>query len=199
MYTIRIVLVTTIINDLSSPQSNQPTHNQKQISFQSILTYNLIDSEGLTNLFIQHIFSKHRLSSHITSNRGTEFTFKFFKALATVLDMKLYFLVSYYLEADRQTERTNQTLEQYLQIYYNYQQSDQTRLLSLVEFTYNNNLFSTMDMLLFFVNKGYYPSLQVQMTYKLISIPAEKFVADLTVMKIKRFDHKKKIKARLER
>jgi len=37
------------------------------------------------------------------------------------------------------------------------------------------------------------------MTYKLISIPAEKFVADLTVMKIKRFDHKKKIKARLER
>jgi len=56
-----------------------------------------------------------------------------------------------------------------------------------------------MGMSLFFAKKGYYPSLQVQMTHKLISIPAKKFVANLMVIEIKRFDHKTKVKARLER
>jgi len=32
----------------------------------------------------------------------------------------------------------------------------------------------------FFANKGYYPSLQVQITREPVSIPAKKFVADLT-------------------
>ena len=103
-----------------------------------ILTHNSINSEGLASLFIQHIFSKHRLPSHIMSDRGTEFTFKFFKILATALDMKLYFSAGYHPEANRQTERKNETLEQYLQIYCNYQQSNWARLLSLAEFTYNN-------------------------------------------------------------
>jgi len=76
-----------------------------------IPTHNLIDLEGLTSLFIQHIFLKHGLPSHITSDRRTEFTFKFFKALATALDMKLHFSAGYHPEADEQTERTNQTLE----------------------------------------------------------------------------------------
>jgi len=77
---------------------------------------------------------------------GTEFTSKFFKALAIALDIKLYFLAGYYPEADKQTERTNQTLEQYLQIYCNYQQSDWARLLPLAEFTYNNNPSFTIVM-----------------------------------------------------
>jgi len=103
-----------------------------------ILTHNSINSEGLASLFIQYIFSKHGLPSHITSDRGTEFTSKFFKILAIALDMKLYFSAGYHLEANRQTERTNETLEQYLQIYCNYQQSNWVRLLFLAEFTYNN-------------------------------------------------------------
>jgi len=113
------------------------------------------------------------------SNRGTEFTSKFFKALAVALDMKLYFTAGYHPEADRQTERTNQTLEQYLQIYCNYQQSDWARLLPLAEFIYNNNPFSTTGISLFFANKGYHSNLQVQTMHKLASIPAEKFVVDL--------------------
>jgi len=72
-----------------------------------IPTHNSIDLEGLANLFIQYIFLKHGLPSHITSDRRTKFTSKFFKALATALGMKLHFSVGYHPEADEQTERTN--------------------------------------------------------------------------------------------
>jgi len=70
--------------------------------------------------------------------------------------MKLYFLVDYYPKVDNQTKHINQILEQYLQIYYNYQQSNWSKLLLLEEFTYNNTLLSTTGMFLFFTNKGYY-------------------------------------------
>jgi len=50
-----------------------------------------------------------------------EFVSKFFRSLANVLDIKLHFTSGYHLEADGQTEHTNQTLEQFLRIYCNYQ------------------------------------------------------------------------------
>jgi len=52
--------------------------------------------------------------------------------------MRLHFTSEYHPEADSQTEQTNQSLEQYLRIYGNYQQSDWAQLLPLAEFTYNN-------------------------------------------------------------
>jgi len=70
--------------------------------------------------------------------------------------MKLYFSTGYYPEANRQTEYMNQILEQYLRIYCNYQQSDWSRLLLLVEFNYNNTPLPFTGILLFFMNKGYH-------------------------------------------
>src|SRR5882724_2929536 len=43
-----------------------------------ILTYNTITSPQLAQLFILHIFSKHRILSHVTSDRGMEFVSLFF-------------------------------------------------------------------------------------------------------------------------
>jgi len=87
-----------------------------------IPTTRSINVTTLVELFIAHIFAKHRALSHITSDRGVEFVSKFFKSLAHGLKLKLYFILGYHLEADDQTECTNQTLEQFLRIYYNYQQ-----------------------------------------------------------------------------
>jgi len=55
----------------------------KQAMF--ILAHRSIDAPGLAHLFIQHIFSKHGVPSHITSDRGSEFVSRFFKSLATAL------------------------------------------------------------------------------------------------------------------
>jgi len=94
----------------------------KQVIF--IPTVRSINAVLLAELFIKHIFSKHGVPSHVTFNQGMEFVPKFFKSLASALDMKLHFTLGYHPEANGQTEHTNQTLEQFLRIYCNYQQSD---------------------------------------------------------------------------
>ena len=85
-----------------------------------IPTYNTIISSDLVCLFIIHVFSKHSVSFHVTSNRGLKFVLNFFCSLGTVLNMWLYFTSGYHSEGDKQTKCMNQTLEQYLCIYCNY-------------------------------------------------------------------------------
>jgi len=94
----------------------------KQVIF--IPTVRSINAVLLAELFIKHVFSKHGVSNYVTSNQGTEFISKFFKSLASTLNMKLHFTSGYHPEADSQTEHMNQMLEQFLRIYCNYQQSD---------------------------------------------------------------------------
>ena len=79
-----------------------------------IPTHDTITSHQLVQLFVLHVFSKHGVPSHVTSDRGTELVSHFFRSLGTALDMKLHFTSGYHPEGDGQTEQTNQTLEQYL-------------------------------------------------------------------------------------
>ncbi len=66
--------------------------------------------------------------------------------------MKLHFTSGYHPEGDGQTERVNQTLEQYLRIFISYQQDNWSDLLPLTEFTYNNTLNTSTGVSLFFAN-----------------------------------------------
>jgi len=75
--------------------------------------------------------------------------------------MELHFTLGYHLQADGQTKCTNQTLEQYLHVYCNYQQDNWSSLLPLVEFAYNNAPNTTTGISPFFTNKGYHPNLSV--------------------------------------
>src|SRR5882724_11588390 len=152
-------------------------HLSKQSLF--IPTHDTITSQQLAQLFILHVFSKHGVPSHVTSNRGTEFVSHIFQPLGTALDMKLHFTSGYHPEGDGQTERTNQTLEQYLRVYCNYQQDNWSELLPLAEFTYNNTPSATTSITPFFANKGYHPNLTVHPECDLASAHAHDFVTDL--------------------
>jgi hypothetical protein len=55
----------------------------------------------------------------------------------------------------------NQTLEQYLRIYCDYQQDDWQQLLPLAEFVYNNSQNSSTRVSPFFANYGYHPRCSV--------------------------------------
>jgi len=152
----------------------------KQVIF--IPTIRSINAVLLAELFIKYVFSKHRVPNHVTSNRGMEFVSKFFKSLASALDIKLHFTSGYHSEADGQTERTNQMLKQFLRIYCNYQQSDWSQLLLLAEFTYNNTPSSTTGIFFFFANKGYHPRMQLQVECFAQVIEANSFVTDLKIV-----------------
>ena len=126
-------------------------------------------SEDLAKHFVLHVFSKHGVPNHVTSDRGSEFISKFFRSLGKALDMCLHFTSGYHPEGDGQTERVNQTLEQYLRIYCNYQQDNWSSLLPLAEFTYNNTPNESTGTSPFFANKGYHPNITIHPERELAS------------------------------
>ena len=134
-------------------------HLSKQCIF--IPTDNMITSPELAKLFFLHIFSKHGVPCHITSDKGSEFVSHFFRSLGKALDIHLHFTSGYHPEGDGQTERMNQTLEQHLHIYCNYQQDNWAKLLPLAEFSYNNAPNATTGISLFFANKSYHSNIPI--------------------------------------
>ena len=93
--------------------------------------------------------------------------------------MKLHYTSGYHPEGNGQTERTNQTLEQYLRVYCNYQQDNWASLLPLAEFAYNNAPSAMTGISPFFANKGYHPNLAIHPEHNLASSRAQDFVVDL--------------------
>ena len=93
--------------------------------------------------------------------------------------MQLHFTSGYYLKGDGQTECMNQTLEQYLHVYCNYQQDNWSELLSLMEFAYNNAPSATNSVSPFFANKGYHLNITVHSKHDIASFQACDFAIDL--------------------
>jgi hypothetical protein len=68
---------------------------------------------------------------------------------------------SFHPQTDGQTERQNQTMEQYLRAYVNYEQNDWVELLSLAEFAYNNSKHATTRETPFYALYGMHPRMQI--------------------------------------
>ncbi|CAA7268135.1 unnamed protein product [Cyclocybe aegerita] len=142
-------------------------------------THSNLTAVKLAELFVLNVFSKHGVPSHVTSDRGSEFVSHFFRGLGKALDIELHFTSGYHPEGDGQTERTNQTLEQYLRTYCNYQQDNWVTLLPLAEFAYNNAPHDATGVSPFFTNKGYHPNLAVHLERDIASSRAQEFAVDL--------------------
>jgi hypothetical protein len=93
--------------------------------------------------------------------------------------MVLHFTSRYHPEGDRQTEQANQTLEQYLWIYCDYQHDNWSELLPLAEFAYNNAPSATTGVSPFFANKGYHLNLSIHPEHDLSSSHAQDYAIDL--------------------
>src|SRR5260370_5487476 len=79
-----------------------------------IPTYDTVDAPRVTWIFLAHVFLKHGVPAHVTSDQGSEFISHFFHSLGKLLQMHLHFTLGYHPEGDGQTEWANQVLEQYL-------------------------------------------------------------------------------------
>jgi len=144
-----------------------------------IPAHDTITSVDLARLFVLHVFSKYGVPSHVTSDRDSEFMSNFFRSLGIALDMRLHFTLGYHPKGDGQTERMNQTLEQYLCVYCNYQQDNWFKLLPLMEFAYNNTPSATTSVSSLFANKGYHPNITVHPERDIASSQACNFAIDL--------------------
>ena len=138
-----------------------------------------INSVGVARLFLIHVFSKHGVPSHVTADRGSEFVSGFFRALGELLSMELHFTSGHHPEADGQTERMNQTLEQYIRMYCSYQQDDWDKLLPLAEFACNNAPNASTGVSPFFANKGYHPAIDIHPERDVADMYAKDYAVDL--------------------
>ena len=77
-------------------------HLTKQAIF--IPTHDTITLADLAKLFILHVFSKHGVPSHVTSDHRSKFISHFFRSLGKALDMQLHFTSGCHPEGDGQTK-----------------------------------------------------------------------------------------------
>jgi hypothetical protein len=73
-----------------------------------------ISGEEMAALYAKHVFAQYGLPSKIISDRDPRFASKFTRELCRVLGIQQNILMAYHPRTDRQSERSNQWLEQYL-------------------------------------------------------------------------------------
>jgi hypothetical protein len=115
-------------------------------------------AEGMADLFVKHIVMNHGVPKYITSDRDKLFTSKFWQSVTDQMGFELRMTTAYRPQSNGQTERANQTIEQYLRHYVNYVQDDWEDQLPMAQFAYNNSKHSTTGISPFEANYGYHPN-----------------------------------------
>lgn len=103
-------------------------------------------AKELAYTFLRNIVSHHGLPKTIISDRDKLFTSKFWKSLTDQLEIRHRLSTAFHPQTDGQTERLNQTLEQYLRSYVNYEQNNWVQLLPTAQWAYNNSTNEQTEM-----------------------------------------------------
>jgi RNase H-like domain found in reverse transcriptase/Integrase zinc binding domain len=120
-----------------------------------------IDALNAAQLYTKHVFPYYGAPKKIISDRDPRFTAQLAKELCQLLDIKQNISTAYHPQTDGQSECSNQWLEQYVQIYTNYQQTDWTTWLPLAQYVHNSWTSSTTKKTPFDLLMGYTPRLHV--------------------------------------
>ena len=96
-----------------------------------------INAENTAKLYATHVLPHYGLPTCIISDRDPQFTSTFSRELCRTLGITQNISTAYHPQTDRQSERTNQRLEQYLRIFIDYHQQNWASLLPLAQYTLN--------------------------------------------------------------
>jgi transposase InsO family protein len=100
----------------------------------------------LAKLYMSRIVFLHGVPKNIVSDRGTQFTSKFWERLHETLDTQLSFSSAYHPQTDGQTERVNQILEGMLRACALLYRGSWDKSLLYAEFSYNNSYQESLKM-----------------------------------------------------
>jgi len=79
-------------------------------------------AEGLARLFRDNVWKLHSLPESIISDRGPQFAAGVMRELNAILGINSKLSTAFHPQTDRQTERMNQELEQYLRMFIDHHQ-----------------------------------------------------------------------------
>jgi len=122
-----------------------------------ILTTEKTSAEGLARLLRDNVWKLHGLPKSIISDSGPQFAVGLMKELNKMLGIKSKLSTAFHPQTDRQTERINQELEQYLRMFIDHRQEQWPEWLGTAEFIYNNKAHSSTRTLPFKANYGQDP------------------------------------------
>jgi hypothetical protein len=100
----------------------------------------------LAELYMSRIVCLHGVPKKIVSDRGTQFTSRFWQRLHETLNTQLCFSSFYHPQTDGQTKRFNQILENMLRAYALQYERSLDKSLSYAEFSYNNSYQESLKM-----------------------------------------------------
>jgi hypothetical protein len=95
---------------------------------------------------MSRIVCLHGVPKKIVSDRGMQFTLKFWERLHETLDTQLRFSSAYHPQTDGQTERVNQILDDMLRACALHYGRSWDKSLSYAEFSYNNGSQESLKM-----------------------------------------------------
>jgi hypothetical protein len=99
-----------------------------------------INVEGVAKLMHDRVTCYHRLPEKVISDWDKRYSENFMMELYKLLGIKVNVSTAFRLQTNRQTEWVNQEIEQYLQIFINYHQTDWSDWLAMAEFSYNDKV-----------------------------------------------------------
>src|SRR5258708_6589717 len=128
----------------------------------TILTVTSLDSAGIAQLFLKHVWCHHGLLEEVISDCGTAFISNFSHELVALLGVKLTPSTSYHPQTDGQMECMNQEIEAYLHVFLSHRQDNWADWLPLAELVYNNKIHAVTCWTPFELNASQHPCLGVE-------------------------------------
>src|SRR5882724_8147285 len=121
-----------------------------------------VTTSGIAWLFTYHVWKLHGLPEEVISDRGTQFVSNFTRSLSQLLKIRIAASTAYHPQTDGQTERVNQEVKQFLQLFVNKCQDNWDEWLSIAEFAYNNQVHTLTHSSPFMLDTGQHPRLGVE-------------------------------------
>jgi len=118
-----------------------------------------IDSEGVALLYLNNVIPHYGIPHKIISDRDVRFVSKFSTELCRILNICQNISTAYHPQTDGASERTNQTLEQYLRVFCSTQQNNWHAWLPLAQYTKNSWPSATTKKTPFDLLIGYTPQI----------------------------------------
>jgi hypothetical protein len=122
-----------------------------------------VDSLELARMFFEEVICKHGVPDNIVTDRGSQFTSRFWNWVCSHLSIDHHLSTSYHPPTNGQTERQNQTMEQYFRAFAMYEQDNWVDLPPLAEFAHNNSVHVTTRIIPLFANYGYHPEMHFKL------------------------------------
>lgn len=130
-----------------------------------------MDAESCAKRFLSCHWRYHGFPNAITSDRGTNWTSKFWKRLCELVKIDQRLSTGYHPQTDGATERANQEVQTYLRAYVSYTQHDWADCLPAAQLAINNrDVMALGGISPFFASHGYHIS-PIQNVFENSTIP----------------------------